>query len=176
MTPIAARVGGTVTEVPVEDNQEVEAGAVLVVIDPRDYQVALDKARAELADGGSGCRRCARQRADHVHRDDEQRVDRARRRRAGAGRHRRRAARPSTRRRRALATAQARQREAEANAAKTAKDVERFKGLLAKDEIAQQQYDAAVAAADAAACRGRFRALAGAGSTRPGISRRARAS
>jgi len=49
-----------------------------------------------------------------------------------------------------LATAQARQREAEANAAKTARDVERFKGLLAKDEIAQQQYDAAVAAADAA--------------------------
>jgi len=48
-----------------------------------------------------------------------------------------------------LATAQARQREAEANAAKVAKDVERFKGLLAKDEISQQQYDGAVAAADA---------------------------
>jgi membrane fusion protein (multidrug efflux system) len=49
-----------------------------------------------------------------------------------------------------LATAQARQREAEANAVKTAKDVDRFKGLLAKDEIPQQQYDAAVAAAEAA--------------------------
>src|SRR5262245_50973804 len=49
VTPIAARVGGTVIAVSVKDNQEVDAGAVLVVIDPRDYQVALDKARAELA-------------------------------------------------------------------------------------------------------------------------------
>src|SRR6476620_7013207 len=49
VAPVAARVGGTVTEVPVKDNQQVEAGAVLVAIDPRDYQVALDKARAELA-------------------------------------------------------------------------------------------------------------------------------
>ena len=48
-----------------------------------------------------------------------------------------------------LGTAQARQREAAAKAAKTAKDVERFKPLLAKDEISQQQYDAAVAAANA---------------------------
>src|SRR5678816_869314 len=49
VAPVAARVGGTVTEVSVKDNQQVEAGTVLVVIDPRDYQVALDKARAELA-------------------------------------------------------------------------------------------------------------------------------
>jgi membrane fusion protein (multidrug efflux system) len=49
-----------------------------------------------------------------------------------------------------LTTAQARLREAEANATKTARDVERFKGLLAKDEIPQQQFDAAIAAADAA--------------------------
>src|SRR5437868_3777901 len=50
MTQIAARVGGTVTKVAVDDNQVVEAGALLVEIDPRDYQVAVDKARAELAD------------------------------------------------------------------------------------------------------------------------------
>ena len=35
VTPIAARAGGTVAAVPVSDNQEVEAGAVLVEIDPR---------------------------------------------------------------------------------------------------------------------------------------------
>ena len=40
-------------------------------------------------------------------------------------------------------------REAEANAAKAARDVERLRGLLAKDEISQQQFDATVAAADA---------------------------
>src|ERR1051326_1288178 len=50
VTPISARVGGTVARVPVADHQQVEAGGTLVEIDPRDYQVALDRARAELAD------------------------------------------------------------------------------------------------------------------------------
>src|SRR5258707_5820584 len=50
VTQVSARVGGTILKVAVDDNQMVEAGAVLVEIDPRDYQVALDKARAELAD------------------------------------------------------------------------------------------------------------------------------
>src|SRR5438094_2868745 len=54
VTPISARVGGTVTRVAVDDNQFVEAGALLVELDPRDYQVAVDKARAELADAEAG--------------------------------------------------------------------------------------------------------------------------
>ena len=41
-------------------------------------------------------------------------------------------------------------REQESTAAKTARDVERLRGLLAKDEISQQQFDAAQAAAEAA--------------------------
>src|SRR5579864_1466184 len=49
LTQVAARVGGTITTVAVDDNQMVEPGALLVELDPRDYQVALDKARAELA-------------------------------------------------------------------------------------------------------------------------------
>jgi membrane fusion protein (multidrug efflux system) len=49
-----------------------------------------------------------------------------------------------------LVAAQARQREKEATAVKAARDVERFKGLVAKDEIAQQQYDAAVSTAESA--------------------------
>ena len=48
-----------------------------------------------------------------------------------------------------LTTAQARVREAEATAAKAARDVERLRGLLAKDEVSQQQFDTLVAAADA---------------------------
>ena len=43
---ISARVGGYVTKVNVDDNQAVEAGAVLVEIDPKDYQVAVDRAKA----------------------------------------------------------------------------------------------------------------------------------
>ena len=50
VTQIAPRVGGTVLRVPVNDNQVVEPGTVLVEIDPRDFQIAVDKAKAELAD------------------------------------------------------------------------------------------------------------------------------
>lgn len=47
--PITPRVAGYVNEVPVEDNQKVAAGEVLVVLDPTDYEVALAQARADLA-------------------------------------------------------------------------------------------------------------------------------
>ena len=50
VTQIAARVGGTVQAVYVDDNRRVDAGTTLVEIDPRDYQVAVEKARAALAD------------------------------------------------------------------------------------------------------------------------------
>jgi membrane fusion protein (multidrug efflux system) len=49
-----------------------------------------------------------------------------------------------------LVAAQARLREAEANATRAARDVERLRGLLAKDEVSQQQFDTAVSAAEAA--------------------------
>jgi membrane fusion protein (multidrug efflux system) len=48
-----------------------------------------------------------------------------------------------------LASMQARLREAQANATRASRDLERMKQLVAKDEISQQQYDAAVAGADA---------------------------
>ena len=50
VTPIAARVGGTVMSVPIVDNQEVKEGTVLLEIDKRDFEIARDRARAELAD------------------------------------------------------------------------------------------------------------------------------
>src|SRR5215510_927558 len=49
VTPVAARIGGTVLRVPVTDNQQVKQGDVLVELDTRDYQIALDRARAELS-------------------------------------------------------------------------------------------------------------------------------
>jgi membrane fusion protein (multidrug efflux system) len=148
ITPIAARVGGTVLRVPVEPNQPVEAGAVLVEIDKRDYEVALERARAELADAqaaavaarvgvpitsttASSTEMTARggvEQADVSYLEAEQGVEVARTR---------------------LTTAQARQREAAANTTKATRDVERLKPLIAKDEISQQQFDAAVAAAAA---------------------------
>src|SRR5690348_9320712 len=49
ITPVAAKVYGRVAEVLVNDNQHVTAGQVLVKLDPRDYQAALDQAKAQLA-------------------------------------------------------------------------------------------------------------------------------
>ena len=49
LSPVSARISGYVIAVNVGDNQYVEKGYVLVEIDPRDYQVAVDKARADLA-------------------------------------------------------------------------------------------------------------------------------
>jgi membrane fusion protein, multidrug efflux system len=45
---VSARVGGTVLEVPVEENQDVRAGDVLVRLDPADYAVRVAGARADL--------------------------------------------------------------------------------------------------------------------------------
>src|SRR5438105_4294664 len=53
---ISARVNGYVTEVNVTDNQIVQKGAVLVRIDPKDYEVAVQRARAELADAEATAR------------------------------------------------------------------------------------------------------------------------
>ena len=49
ITQISSKVYGRVGEVLVNDNQQVKAGQVLVKLDPRDYQAALDQAKAQLA-------------------------------------------------------------------------------------------------------------------------------
>ena len=45
---ISPKVSGYISEVPVDDNQSVHAGEILARIDPRDYQTALDQARASV--------------------------------------------------------------------------------------------------------------------------------
>jgi len=47
--PVSAKISGNVTDVLVNDNQEVKKGQVLVRIDPRDYQAKVDQAEAALA-------------------------------------------------------------------------------------------------------------------------------
>jgi len=46
--PVSARVSGYVIRVNVDDNQWVEKGTVLVEIDPKDYEVAVAQAQANL--------------------------------------------------------------------------------------------------------------------------------
>jgi membrane fusion protein (multidrug efflux system) len=149
VTQIAPRVSGTITKVAVNDNQRVETGAVLIELDPRDYQVAVDKARAELADAEANAL-AARSNVPITTTTATSGVTTARggiaQSQAGVAAAEKEVEAARSR----VVTAQARVREAETNAIKTARDVERFRGLLAKDEIAQQQFDSAVAAADSA--------------------------
>jgi multidrug efflux system membrane fusion protein len=46
---IVPQVSGTITELHVKDNQRVKRGDLLLVIDPRPYELALARARADLA-------------------------------------------------------------------------------------------------------------------------------
>jgi membrane fusion protein, multidrug efflux system len=148
VSQVASRVGGTIARIAVDDNQLVEAGTVLVELDPRDYQVALDKARAELADAEASA--LAAQSAvpitatTAVSNVTSARGGIAQAQGAVAG-----AERELEAARARLTTVQARAREADANATKAARDVERLRGLVAKDEVSQQQFDAAVSAAEA---------------------------
>jgi membrane fusion protein (multidrug efflux system) len=48
VVPVLPKVGGYVTRVLVEDNQVVREGDTLVTLDPRDYQVRLQEAQADL--------------------------------------------------------------------------------------------------------------------------------
>jgi membrane fusion protein (multidrug efflux system) len=148
VTQIAARVGGTVLRVPVADNQQVNAGDVLAEIDPRDYQVAVEKARAELADAEATAL-AAQSNVPITSATTTSNVTTARGGVEQAQGGVSGAERELDAARARLTTAQARLREAEANATKTARDVERLRGLRAKDEVSQQQFDSAVGAAEA---------------------------
>ena len=45
---ISSQVNAAIVDVPVTDNQLVEAGAVLVRLDDRDYKSQLDQAKAQV--------------------------------------------------------------------------------------------------------------------------------
>ena len=148
VTPIAAQVGGSVAKVSVADNQQVEAGAELLVIDPRDYEIALKRAQAALADARAEAA-AAQATGQIASTTATSNVSTAQGGVSQAESGISEAEHGIAVARARLLTAQARQRELEANAVKATRDVERLKGLLAKDEIAQQQFDAAVATAAA---------------------------
>lgn len=136
IAPVAARVSGTVTNVYVENNMKVNAGTVLVQLDPKDYQVAVDKAKADLADA-QAAERAARTTVPITSTNTRSAIDIARANVAGAQKQ--------------VAAARARLAETEANHTKAAQDLERMKQLVAKAEVSRQQYDTAVAAEQAAA-------------------------
>ena len=148
ISPIAARVGGSIATVLVGDNQTVQAGDILVEIDKRDLQVALDRAQADLDD--------ARATAQAAHAGGAVNTTVAHSQLAGARAEQENAEtgvdlaeRDIEAARAKLNAAEARQREAEANLAKAAKDRQRLEPLVAKNEVSQQQYDLTVTTEEA---------------------------
>ncbi len=149
ITQIAARVSGTVIKVSVDNNDAVGAGTLMVQIDPRDYQVAVDRAKAELADAQANAT-AARTGVPIAQVQTQSGIGTASGGVADAQAALSGAQQQIDAARANLVAAQARQREKEATATKAARDVERLRGLVQKDEVSQQQFDAAVATADAA--------------------------
>jgi len=140
--PVSARVGGQVTKVNYDDGQLVRKGDVLVQIDPTDYQVALARAQADYQDTQaqaeaaqfgvpvSSVGSLSQIRSASADMDSAQ---------AGV-----------TAALKQVDAAQAQVLEAQADANKLNTDVERYRQLLGKREISQQQFDQATAAAIAA--------------------------
>ena len=145
--PVSARISGTVLQVLVRDNQYVEQGTPLAKIDPSDYQVAVDRARADLAEMEATL---------HVRRTEVpitsvttfSQLSGAE---AGVGQAEASVAasqREVDAARARLDVAQAKVKEATAKEVRAARDLKRMEALVAKEEVSRQQYDLSVAEHD----------------------------
>jgi membrane fusion protein, multidrug efflux system len=134
---VSSRVTGQVLKVYVDDNQTVQAGQPIAEIDPKDYQVALEQAQANLASSQAAAIQATvnvpitsvnvSTSVSNTSSDVQgstAAVDQARKQ---------------------AAAAEARVAAAKANALKSHLDVERYTPLVQKDVISKQQFDAAVA-------------------------------
>jgi membrane fusion protein (multidrug efflux system) len=143
LMPLSARISGYVSKVNVDDNQAVKAGTVLAEIDPKDYEVAVAKAQADLDDAIANAQslnitvpitnintssQLSSSQADIIN--------------ANAG---------ISAAQQQYDAAEAQLTEAEANDVKAQNDLVRYKQLVDKQEVSQQTYDQAVAAAKSSA-------------------------
>jgi membrane fusion protein (multidrug efflux system) len=146
---ISPRVGGHIVEMNVQDEQFVKAGDVLVKLDPQDFEVAVAKARADLDDALAGLQ-SSRTDVPLTTATTSSTLSGAQSVRQDATAGVAWAEKQMSVWHARLASAEANVRVAEANANKASQDVERYKMLVAKDEISKQQYDQAVSAVEAA--------------------------
>lgn len=137
--PVSSRISGYVIKVNVGDNQYVEKGTVLVEIDPQDYEVAVQQARANLANAEATAQSLnITVPVTSVNTQSQLKfatsdVDSATAAVVAAEKQ--------------LAAAHAQVEEAEANDVRAQDDLHRYKALVAKDEVSEQTYDTALAAA-----------------------------
>jgi membrane fusion protein (multidrug efflux system) len=140
---ITARIDGDVKAVHVEENQSVKAGDVLVELDPRDYQVAVEQAQAQMMKAQ------ANERAENpnlpiIQSTSQTSVSTSKSEVANAE------AAAAAAERDQLA-AQSRLLEVEANNAKAQADVARFKTLVDKAEVSRSDYEQVIATSRALA-------------------------
>jgi len=138
---ITARIDGDVKAVHVEENQSVQAGDVLVELDPRDFEVAVEQAQAQLK------RAQANERAENpnlpiTQSTSQTSVSTSKSEVANAE------AAEAAAERDQLA-AQSRVLEAEANNVKAQGEVARYKSLVDKNEVSRSEYDQIVGTAKA---------------------------
>jgi membrane fusion protein (multidrug efflux system) len=139
LMPLSARVTGYIIKVNVDDNQYVQQGAVLAEMDPRDYQVAVDKAQADLADAEATYQSLTiNVPITSINTTSQVSSSQADVESAEAG---------VAQAQQQYDAAQAQLAQAQANDVKAQNDLMRYKQLVDKQEISQQQYDQAVAAA-----------------------------
>jgi membrane fusion protein, multidrug efflux system len=138
---ISPRISGHVVKLNVQDNQYVDAGTVLVEIDPTDYQVAVARAQADYNDAKASADAASVNvpvtsvsTASQLSSADADVLN------AQAG---------IKGAQEQFDAAKANLQQAEANNVKAQNDLVRYKQLVEKQEISQQQYDQAVAAARA---------------------------
>ncbi len=139
---VSSRIAGHVISVRVQDNTQVSKGDLLVEIDPKDAQVALEQAQANLANAQ------AQYTQANVNVPITSTTTATQT--TNSGVDVRASASSVTQAQQQAAAAAARVEEAKANAIKASKDVERYTPLVEKDVISRQQYDAAIAAANSA--------------------------
>jgi membrane fusion protein (multidrug efflux system) len=140
---VSSRITGQVLKVYVDENEVVKAGDTIAELDPRDYQVAVENAKAAL-DSAKANAAAANVNVPLTTINTHSNLSSASSDVSGAHASVQQAQGQ-------VAAAHARVVQAQANNVKAQADLERYKPLVAKDVISKQQFDAAVAAAAAAA-------------------------
>jgi membrane fusion protein, multidrug efflux system len=139
--PISARISGYVLKVSVGDNQYVHQGDVLVEIDPKDYEVAVAQAKADLASAEATAQALnITVPITSVSTSSQLTSSTSEVANSNAGILAAEAQ---------LAAAHAQLEQAEANDVKAQDDLRRYKALVDKREVSEQVYDQALAAAKA---------------------------
>ena len=142
LMPISGSIPGYNIKDNVSDNQYVQQGLVLAEVDPRDYEVALEKAQADLADAQATAQSLGfNVPIANVSTTSQVSASQADVESAEAG---------ISAAQQQFDAAQAELTQAQANNTKAQSDLTRYKQLVERQEISQQVYDQAVASANVA--------------------------